>query len=94
MSGEWSFDDSIFDDSPPAHGVVDEVLDERLRQLDEGFTPEYDDRRGGATYLAALAAQYLTRAIASRDRKRLVQAAAVVVAAIEAHDVERRPEDG
>lgn len=70
--------------------VTNEVLRERQRQReDHGYDPLWDDRRGGADYLAGLGAQYAVVGMAAGDRRKMVQAAALLIAAIEAMDRER-----
>lgn len=60
-----------------------ELVDERRRQLTvEGFAPAWDDRNGGSDYCATLASEYLSRFLQTRDRRRLVQAGALVLAAL------------
>ena len=60
-----------------------ELADERRRQLTvEGFDVAWDDRNGGSDYCATLAAEYLNRYLRDGDRARLVQAGALVLAAL------------
>lgn len=76
--------------------VIDEVVAERRRQVEEeGYTPEYDDQHHDCQ-LACAAACY---ALASDDmsnsydlatRRNLIKAAALIVAEIERLD---RPKD-
>jgi hypothetical protein len=67
--------------------VLAEVATERKRQRqDHGFDATYDDLSGGADRLAAMAARYAQDGLTYRRRDRLVQAAALAVAAVEAMD--------
>lgn len=72
--------------------LLTEVYTERRRQYEDGFDPEYDDRRGGADYLASTVQRYPLEYLRTHERKRLVQAAAVAIAALQAHD-RSRPDD-
>ena len=72
--------------------VLDDVKAERDRQVAEGWTPEHDDNH--TTYdLVTLAKTYAGKPESDRpehsgmfSRRRLVQATALLVAAIEAWD--------
>lgn len=75
-----------------AQGLSRELLKERDRQItDEGYTDAHDDEEHGSGGLVALAGQYATDYLARGDRRRLVQAGALVLAALAAHD--RRADD-
>ena len=69
--------------------VLNDIRFERYSQIDDGWTPDHDDRHDTHT-LVQLAEQYAHKpgdlGPGYYDRRRLVQAAALLVAAIEAMD--------
>lgn len=85
--------------TPKPHGTPDlhdllalEVATERRAQIRDGFDMTHDLQHGGSTYLATLASQYVVRAMdigrPDRRRDRFIQAAAILLAAVEALDRE------
>lgn len=76
--------------TPEALPVLAQITLERDRQLTElGWTPEHDDTHG-AVHLVSLAVDHIIEvgyvAVRADDRDELVQAAALLVAAIEVLD--------
>lgn len=77
------------DPTPQTERVLRDVTTERHRQIAKGWTPEHDDGHRLSTMVdLADARMFLaTQALATPvRRKRLVEAAAILVAAIEALD--------
>lgn len=76
--------------TPDTERVLTDVGAERARQIRQGWTPDHDDRHDTDT-LVRLSASYARRCGKGKepgyfDRDRLVQAAALLVAAVEAMD--------
>lgn len=75
---------------PDTARVLRDVATERARQVDKNWTRDHDDRHDTDT-LVRLSASYARRQGKGKapgyfDRERLVQAAALLVAAVEAMD--------
>ena len=79
--------------------IFEEIDRERERQISLGFTPEHDREHGGLTHILHFAESYVTQAgtlahyleqpdMKSKVRFKLLQAAALLVAAIEYLDSE------
>jgi hypothetical protein len=71
--------------------VLQQVADERVRQAGLGYTREHDDEHGRGHLLDLAAAKvrgarHIVSGTLADRRERMVQAAALLVAAIERHD--------
>jgi hypothetical protein len=65
--------------------VYDEIAAERARQIEKGYTPEHDDEHG-VNHITGWARRYVPYAGWIDTRERAIQAAALLVAAVEAID--------
>lgn len=70
------------------YDIFDEIVDKRRRQVVKGYTPEHDD----AHSVADLVGYALQRLKYNLARDQLLEAAAVLIAAIES--IDRREERG
>lgn len=69
--------------TPQLPAVLAEVTETRVRQIAAGYTPEHDDRHT-ASELVTYAV--IRVGMGARDRQRLVEAAAMLIAAVESID--------